>query len=466
MRVLMAALIVSLLAAGCGGEPPSVPGALTHVVPGTPDGAPVIVVLIDTLRADHTTVYGHHRDTTPFLNQLATESVVFGRAYAPASWTRASVASLFTGRIPEAHGCEDRDGQLAPSLVTLAEVMSDAGYATRGVIANGNVVEKYGFSQGFETYRFVKDFPAHPYADATKMEAPVAEALAELDGEPRPFFLYLHYVDPHDPYVARPETDFSPDYKGPMDGTREALKPFSNKKPPPAEKQRALDLYDGEILWFDHRLRELFADFEVRGWLDTAWIAITSDHGEGLWSHRVHGHGQEVYEEQIHVPLLLRPPGGLKPHIWIEDPISLIDVAPTLVDLVGIAPPAEFDGLSWAGYLQGSDTSPTRPVVIDEVLDHFHWGAVIDGKDKLIVDFKKQKRYLFDLEANPSETESLIASSRRAQELQRIFDEEMKAAEARRPLDVHGELEEDPELTAILKAMGYLDDADPGGEDG
>jgi len=143
-------------------------------------------------------------------------------------------------------------------------------------------------------------------------------------------------------------------------------------------------------------------------------------------------------------------------------------VAPTLVDLVGIEPPVEFDGRSWAGYLRGQAASPVRPVVIDEVLDHFHWGAVVDGKDKLIVDFKKQKRFLFDLEADPAESESLIAGSRRAHELQRHFDEEMKAAGERRPLDVHGELQEDPELTAILKAMGYLDDADAeaGGEDG
>jgi arylsulfatase len=460
-------LLLCLLV-GCSDDIPMI----AQAIPEYPARQPVILILIDTLRADHTSLHGYHRDTTPFLSQLALESIVFGRAYAPASWTRASIASLLTARIPEAHGCEDRDGHLAASMTTLTEVFKENGYATRGVTANGNVTERFGFAQGFDEYIFVKDFPAHPYATAEKMKAPVRTALAELDQGDEPFFVYLHYVDPHDPYVAHEDTDFSPNYEGPMDGTRDALKPFTGREPPPEEKQRAIDLYDGEILWFDQRLRELFEDLEQSDRLDSAWIVITSDHGEGLWSHRVQGHGQEITEEQIRVPLIVRPPGGLDGHIWIDDPISLIDVAPTILDLVGIERPVEFDGRSWAPFLRGTAPAPVRPVILDEELDMFLFGGVIDGDDKLIIDYKRGTKRLYDLSTNPGEDPAQATNvdgvfSLTGRRLEQLLDEELRAAGQKRPTDIQGSAEEDPELLEILRAMGYLgDDSDEGSDAG
>ena len=463
------ALALAVLAAACGAEP-SV--GLPRPLPDLSGRHPVIMIMIDTLRADHTSLHGHDRDTTPFLSELAHDSIVFGRAYSTASWTRPSVASLFTSRLPEAHGCEGRDGNLAPSLTTLPEVFQAAGFTTLGVIANGNVLGKYGFGQGFDSYEFHKDFPHNPYADAAKLRAPVQEALGRVGAGP--FFLYLHYVDPHDPYRHHPEFDFSPGYSGPMDGSREALDPWFATRPPEPELQRARDLYDGEIAWYDARLRELCGRLDQIGLLDESWLVITSDHGEGLWTHKVQSHGQEVFEEQIRVPLIVRPPGGLDRHVWIEEPVSQIDLGPTLLELMGLEVPAGFQGRSWAGYLQGREAAPTRPVIVDEVVDDFELAAIVDGDAKLIVDYRRRMKWVFDLATNPAEDLALAADmnqefSLEGQRLDALLAAELAEARRHRPRDTQGVLEDDPEMLEMLRQMGYLGGGDerraPDGDD-
>ncbi len=421
----------------------------------------IVMILIDTLRSDHMSLYGSERTTTPFLDGLARESIVFGNAYAPASWTRASVASLFSSRIPESHGCEGRDGMLSSSVVTLAEALAAEGYEARGVVANGNVLPRHGLDQGFVQYDFIKDYPDYPYADALEMIEPVADALGQLG--PGPHFVYLHYVDPHDPYTPHHDADFDPDYTGPMDGSREQLEPFGFKRPPEAEAQRTIDLYDGEILWFDRQLEHVFSDLEARGLLDESWVVIVSDHGEGLWDHGVMTHGADVFQEQLRVPLIIRPPGGLRSgHLWIDEQISLIDVAPTLLECVGLAQPEDFEGRSWASFLDGREEAPVRPVVIDEELQNVNLAAIVDGDHKLIVDFNRNRRHLYDLATNPrEEPEGAIDLQQTHSEvgtrLWRELDRALSRARERRPND-NVFVEEDPEQLEILRRMGYIDD--------
>ncbi len=458
--LVLLAMTAGLLAFGCGADPDG-----ARVTVPRPDADPsLVVIMLDTLRADHTSLHGYHRDTTPFLKELAETSVVFGRAYAPSSWTRATVASLFTGRLPEAHGCEGRDGRLAESLVTMAEALSTNGYRTHGLTANGNVLGDYGFAQGFDSYAFIKDFPAHPYADAAKMTGEVERLLAELgDGlADRPTFLYLHLVDPHDPYFPHDEFDYAPAYEGRMDGSREALEPYQYRRPAPPERQRAIDLYDGEIAYLDHHLRSVFDHLERAGLLESAWVAVMSDHGEGLWSHSVQGHGQEVYEEQLRVPLLLRPPGGLPRPARIDEPVSLLDMTATLFDLLGLPHPETNQGYSWAPFLWAEGEAPVRPIVIDEQLDSADLQAVVDAGDKLIVDHRRGRRLLFDLVANPAEDPRLATDvgkqfSMTGRRLQEILDEAMMAAGRSRPSDNQGSIEDDPELLEIFRQMGYID---------
>lgn len=465
---LLAILVVGLVAC----EVPETDETLT----GSPPGRSVLVVLIDTLRADHTSIveHRHGRNTTPFLDALSDESIVFERAYSPASWTRASVASLFTSRLPSSHGCEDRDGILVPELVTLGEAFQDAGYETHAVITNGNILAKMGFDQGFDAYVHVRDFPRNDYADALKVREPILQAVDGFLGEP--WFLYTHYVDVHDPYLHHPEADYSPEYAGDLTGARESLKPYRWTPPPsPEDRQRIIDLYDGEILWFDAELKRLFAKLDKRGALDEAWVVITSDHGEGMWDHRIQSHGQEVFEEQIHVPLVIRPPGGLAARRRVTAPISLIDVGPTMLDLVGVEVPRDFEGISWAGFLRGDeDPAPARPVIIEELLENVEMAAIIDGTDKLIIEYHNpttplasqvKSVRLYDLVANPGErlelsVDARIHRSSRASGLERKLVEAIREATVRRPAPT-GDLELSADEEAALRALGYLGDEMP-----
>ena len=421
---------------GCGPQPQRLPDELLG------QRAPVLMVLIDTLRADHTGVGGGLR-ATPFLDDLAAESIVFERAYANASWTRPSVATLFTSRLPTSHGCVNRDGRLVDELVTLAEVLQGNGYATEGVISNGNVVPNLGFGQGFDTYEHVG---GRPYATAEQMLPAVREALDVMNDESAPGFVYLHYVDPHDPYHRQPEFDFAADLPGTFDGSREAIDVYrhSSTKPDSTELARVHGLYDGEIAWIDARLSELFAELERTGVLDRAWVIVTSDHGEGLWQHGIPGHGQHVYEEQVHVPLIFRPPGGLVGGaLAVTEPMGLLDVAPTLLEFLGVAAPPGFEGRSWAGGLAGRGELPARPVIIDEKVDAFDMAAIIDGDEKLVVDHTRHLNLLFDLADNPGEimSEALnlnVHRDARGTELRRQLDEALLDAGQRTPMDTGG----------------------------
>jgi arylsulfatase A-like enzyme len=449
--------------------------ALACAGPGPPEAAPlaaannlatgrsVILIVLDTLRLDHMSLYGYDRATTPFLEELGRESLVFDRAYAPASWTRASTASLLTSRLPESHGCEGRDGRLAPEVETLAEVLSAEGYDTLALVANGNVAPHWGFRQGFDQYQYVRGPSRLPYADAAAMDPFVRRATATLTESP--FFLYLHYVDPHDPYYVHPGFDYTdPAYEGPIDGSFETLKPFNRTRPTDADVAHVEALYDGEIAWLDDQLRGLVAHLAEIGMLDRAWLVVTSDHGEGLWRHRTRSHGYELYEEQLRVPLMIRPPGGLRAERRLADPVSLIDVAPTLLELVGLSPsPPGFEGRSWAAFLHGTGVAPLRPIVVDEELDALRLGAVIDGDDKLIANFRGRAFELCDLASDPEErhtkrARNLNVLAKKARRLQRVLRTAIARAGRNRPADgTTTQSEEiDEDLRRQLEALGYM----------
>ncbi|GJM23544.1 MAG: hypothetical protein DHS20C15_34590 [Planctomycetota bacterium] len=450
-------------------EPPPEVEPTALVQQDWPADSSVIFVLIDTLRADHTSLVEHRlgRDTTPFLREIASESFVFQRHYVNATWTRASMASVFSSRLPRSHGCETRDGLLVEEIVTWPEVLQENGWQTRAVVTNGNVLPAFGFGQGFDDFEHVRDHPRHAYSDAWKVREPMLRAVDHIGSDKG--MVWLHYVDPHDPYMHHDDADYNPDYHGSINGTLEVMEPYNWAPPPAADRDEIVDLYDGEILWFDHQLELLFERLEKRGLLERSWVVVTSDHGEGLWDHRIRAHGQEVFEEQVHVPLVIRPPGGLAARQDIHEPIAQIDVGPTLLDLLGQPIPPDFEGHSWADVLRGEQPAPARPVIIHELLDFTQLYAIIDGHEKLILDRdpKKGSIRLYDLVANPSEDvdRALDLRERRsssATRLLRMLEESIAESAARRPAGTLGGMERmSPELEAELKALGYLGDGPP-----
>jgi arylsulfatase A-like enzyme/uncharacterized membrane protein YbhN (UPF0104 family) len=331
----------------------------------------VLFIVIDTLRADHLPLWGYTKSRTPHLDAFARDAIRFDQAFANASWTRPSFASLMTGRYPASHRTTRKSDSLPDEIVTLAEAMRDAGYATHGVVTNYNVAPFFNFHQGFDEYRYLEpDFvlgagdtaakllfvqllrqkieglrarsgrvePGSAYQDAGVVNAEIARI---LDGAPRaPFLLFAAYMDPHDPY-----------YPHPHDGTGYAR--AAHPRPDASEAARMIELYDGEIEFWDEHFGKLVADLKRRGLYEDLTIVITSDHGEEFMDHGGFWHGTTLYDEQIRVPLLLKLPRGERGGSVVTHWVESVDVMPSLLRRNGIGAPK---GMQGKDLLQGSDS--------------------------------------------------------------------------------------------------------------
>ncbi|MCP4660174.1 MAG: sulfatase, partial [bacterium] len=295
----------------------------------------VIIYLVDTLRADHLGCYGYRKPISPRIDAFAADAVLFEQAMAQSSWTRTAVASLFTGRVPTAHGVRGRRDALAPDAVTLAEILSDAGYDTAAFVTNGNVGAACGLAQGFATFELLgeRDTKAlHSLSD--EVNGAVFSWLDRGPRRERPFFLYLHTMDPHAPYappevaarrfaanVRQPELDA--ETVAALEATRQ---PTSRRWGSRASQARlgsvtwmqALDagrlsvdrsmtedltaLYDAEIFFNDHHFGALLDRLRATGLYESSVVIFLSDHGEEFFDHRGWGHGRTLYQEQLRVP--------------------------------------------------------------------------------------------------------------------------------------------------------------------
>ena len=337
---------VALLAAlgpGCGGT--------AVEFPATPV-ANALVVVIDTQRADRFGCYGGPAGLTPFLDELAARSIVFHHAYAAAPWTEPSVASILTSRLPSEHGVRLLTSVLPEEETTLPEALHEHGIATQGFTANV-LLGGRGFDQGFEDWTalpmgtddaFVE--PAHLLAatEGVLREAAVTWALG-LPPERRGF-LYLQAMRPH--FAAVPdggvlERIAASRGRWPFDVA--ALQRTWFYLPDQAPPDQLRDYYDALVASLDRGLAGLFDDLRRTGFLDRAVVVVTADHGEELFDHGHVGHGYSLYEEVLHVPLLVSLPGQ-RTRLDVDATVSLLDLAPTLLDLLGLPAPPSFGGRS------------------------------------------------------------------------------------------------------------------------
>ena len=314
----------------------------------------ILVLLVDTLRQDRVGVFGE-RKLTPFVDSFADRAYVFHNAFAQSSWTNPSVASILTSRFQSQHRVTWFDSLLSADELTLPEVLKQHGYATAAFSANFLLRGPSGFDQGFDLYRtFSRQDPDAPPARRfikERAERLDREALAWLDrvapaGAPGPpVFLYLHYMEPHNPYdppddlldrvlAGRPRPDRNL-ANGDMNVTGRLLGP--------GRIQGIADLYDAEVSSLDAELRLFFAELDKRHFLDDTVVVFLADHGEELNEHGQLGHHKTLFEEVIRVPLLIRVPGQ-KTRVDVSQHVMLVDVAPTLLALAGIDRPASFEG--------------------------------------------------------------------------------------------------------------------------
>jgi arylsulfatase A-like enzyme len=327
------------------------------------DRSSVILVSLDTLRADRLGSMGYPRPTTPILDQLAAEGTVMEKGISPAPWTLPAHVSLFTSQLPDEHRVRRVESRVRPYHLLLSESFREAGYRTAAFTGGGYVSGGYGFRQGFEVY----DDHDEAAEGGPEGIAEAAVAWVRENGH-RPFFLFLHTYEPHGPYT---DTDFvDPADRGRLTEEMIAGKVSSVPDPTEAERRYISDLYDGDIAHTDRAMGGALATLKDEGFLDKAIVVVTSDHGEDFWDHDatdIPRHGHTLYEEIVHVPLFLRAPGIIPAGGRLATPVSLVDLGPTLLDLTGLPVPASMHGISFETDLRAGTEPAIHPVLSEAI---------------------------------------------------------------------------------------------------
>ncbi|HVS66378.1 MAG TPA: sulfatase-like hydrolase/transferase, partial [Thermoanaerobaculia bacterium] len=394
----------------------------------------LLLVTIDTLRPDRLGSYGYALAETPHLDALAEGGVRFAEVYSSVPLTLPSHATMFTGKEPFALGVRVNGVHfLPPSHRTLAALLGEQGFATFAAVAAYVVTSKFGLAQGFDVYDdslgtadLFQDFDSEIPAD--RVIAKVERWLERRRGEDhRPFFAWVHLYDPHLPYAPPGEL-----------ATRFRDRP-----------------YDGEIAFVDAQVGRLLEAFRARGLLESTLVVVTSDHGEAFGEHVEQGHGLLCYEEVLRVPLLFAAPGRIPAGHVVTERVRLVDLLPTLLELLGVEPPPNLDGRSFASLLAGGRESRPRDVYFESMngAEFKNW-APLQG---ILVDRLKYialpRPELYDLGADPHERRNLASlrtaeAERLRRELRRLLPSAPEPADSRRELTGEDE--------SRLRALGYL----------
>ncbi len=363
----------------------------------------VIVYLVDTLRADHLPLYGYERETAPHLTAFARDAVVFDQAIASSSWTKPSVASLFTSLLPREHGCVQFYTPLDERHTTLAERLRDHGYATGAIVANSLVqARKMSFDQGFSYFAS----PASPHGAAEVVDG----ALAFLDARKgQPAFLYLHTMDAHTPY--KPPPPFDAAFRAAGEPAKPAAEPSDYREP--RDLARIVAQYDGAVAYGDREFGRLLSGLRQRGLYDGALIVFLSDHGEEFLDHGGWVHGHTLYDELVRVPLVVKYPGQRNAGRRVARQVQLVDVLPTVLKSQGLAPAA---GIVGRPLDESFDAAGPERVAYFETKyrEHVAYGARANGAKFVRHVYPESAERVFDLRRDPGETRGLPAGSSEA----------------------------------------------------
>jgi arylsulfatase A-like enzyme len=436
--------------------------AQTAKLPAAPAGTPnILVILVDTLRADHLSTYGYGRSTSPHIDDLAKQGTLFERAFAASSWTLPSHASLLTGRYPHEHGAVNQkyDGQ----FFTIGEALRERGYRTAAFSANVYFfTRRDGFGQGFlhfedffhnaedralrtvygrKFYQYVveritrEDFPTRKSADDVNRAL-----LGWLEGSAgRPFFAFLNYFDTHDPYLPPAEywKRFSKLERPPghINEWAGRIRP----KLTPVELQAEIDAYDASIAYVDEQIGRLMAELKRRGLSDNTLVVVTSDHGESLGEHGLFTHRNALYRELIQVPLIFLWPGQVPAGVRVRTPVTNVALPSTLEDLIG-GRRSGFPGASLAAFWRVPDALPDVPDPLSELSQMpfepmkpapAYYGAMqsLVSPEWHYIHNDKLGAELFRWEQDPAESENL-ASTPDGQRITEEFAVKLKALRA------------------------------------
>lgn len=391
-----------------------------------PSGTPVILISIDTLRADRLPAYGYTSVATPAIDRLARDGIVWERAYTHSPLTLPAHASLFTGQLPSVHGVRDNLGyRIDPGHgPTWAGLLQSHGYATGAAVSSFVLRRGTGIELGFDHYDDGIAFDPSAALGGLQREGDLtlARALAWMDGAAsRPVFLFLHLYEPHAPYA-----------------------------PPAPIAARYGATYDGEVVAADSVLGRLFAALDARGLYERAMILLVSDHGEGLGDHGEDEHGVFLYSSTLHVPLIIKLPGARASGSRTSQPVQLVDLYPTIAALLGIPLPPR--GMPGAPLLPlAANDAPERPIYAETFYPRLHFGwseltSLIMGRHHLI---QGPRPELFDVVADPAERVDL--SARQSQVLTDLAGRLQDYTSELAPPD-----EVDDETRRRLASLGYV----------
>jgi arylsulfatase A-like enzyme len=415
----------------------------------------VILVVVDTLRADTLAVGGAEESAMPNLDAWAAESVVFTAAYSQAPWTLPSFASLFTATYPVEHGATGHRERkeffpIRQGLVTATESFKNHGYATGAFVNNIFLKGDFGFRKGFDTYDF---FPA-TVVETRSAEEVTGLGIHWLGTHAEPFFLMLHYFDPH--FTYRPPAEFARQFGGSLDGPLKRLvDPLAVKKGKVKlnewDKDNLKNLYKGEAAYTDQELKRLFDYLEKKGLLEKSVVIVTSDHGEEFWDHGDFEHGHSQYEELVKVPLIIRFPGREHAGKVVESPVRLMDLMPTVHAYLGLETPSTFRGKSFLDTLEGKRTN--EPLLFEACLYGQEIRAMRAGDLKVIVNTETGATELYNIEEDPLEKNDLAAD--RPEETEKmsksllLLREKLDASQGEGPVNLSRELMKE------LEKLGY-----------
>lgn len=421
----------------------------------------IILYLIDALRADSLQPYGYKKPVSPNIQGFSRESLVFENAYAQSAWTRASIASIFTGLYPSSHLVEGRYDRLSASLPTISTELKRHSYGTYGFITNGNVSRDFGFGKGFDVYQHLKERSGSKeiHVQSDELIATVDDFLETTPAQP--FFLYVHATDPHEPYTPEPfPVEDLPQCAFDDPATyRASYVIYGKSKYGEDQLECVRALYDSEILKTDFYFGQFLNHLKERNLYDNSVILLTADHGEAFGGHGSLHHGQSLYEAEIRIPLLIRFPGEKATSKRISTRVRHIDILPTVLDYVSNDPIRNSDGTSLLPLLENHH-EPSPPVFSELDLDIHKSKALILDDFKLLEIWRGPHHYfqLFYLPADPGEQNDLLPENPvRAGYMKALLGEWSRSQQAKQQSDRKEQATPDPETEEALRALGYLE---------
>lgn len=422
----------------------------------------IVLITIDTLRADHLSCYGYERNTSPNIDKIAKEGIRFTNAIATSSWTSPSMASIMTSLYPISHGVRRgfvkagkayEQEALNDGFHTLAEILRNNGYTTFGAVANVLMAEEQGFAQGFDYY----------HCEGFEEAAVINNVIFSWKGKikkSKKFFIWIHYIDPHDEYRARSPwiSDYAAElWIGNTHLSKQTMEELRKSTPTIKKKENMLEyliaLYDSEINYLDYHIGNLIYKL---GLDKNSLIVITSDHGEEFLCHGSLGHGNSLYQELIHVPLIIKqPPSYKKPIISvIDEPASIIDIMPTILGVLGITPSKKIMGKNLLEKEEWS-RGQKRDYLFSEISQWYVFNAILKNNWKYIYNTCKQEEELYDITKDHEESDNLVhqevsIAKELRKELLNWASTSPKAPSTKKKTKPSKEIEEK------LKALGYI----------